>query len=58
MLVETDAPFLAPVPHRGQPNRPAWVKVVGEAVAAAAGVAVEAVEGATWENTASVFGLP
>jgi len=57
MLVETDAPFLAPVPHRGQQNRPAWVKVVGEAVAAAAGVAVEDIEGATWENTARVFGL-
>jgi TatD DNase family protein len=57
MLVETDAPFLAPIPHRGQPNRPAWVKVVGEAVAAAAGVAAEAIEAATWENTAKVFGL-
>jgi TatD DNase family protein len=58
MLVETDAPFLAPVPHRGQPNRPAWVKVVGEAVAQAARVDVGAVEAATWANTESVFGLP
>jgi TatD DNase family protein len=33
LLVETDAPFLAPVPYRGKPNRPAWVTVVGEAVA-------------------------
>ena len=33
LLVETDAPFLAPVPHRGEPNEPAWVAVVGEAVA-------------------------
>jgi TatD DNase family protein len=33
ILVETDAPFLAPVPHRGKPNQPAWVAVVGEAVA-------------------------
>src|SRR3954471_19899196 len=57
LLVETDAPFLAPIPHRGQPNRPAWVKVVGEAVAAAAGVAAEEIEAATWENTARVFGL-
>jgi TatD DNase family protein len=57
MLVETDAPFLAPVPHRGQPNRPAWVKVVGEAVAAVTNVAVEEIEGATWDNTARVFGL-
>ena len=35
LLVETDAPYLAPVPHRGQPNRPAWVVHVGEAVAPA-----------------------
>jgi len=34
LLVETDAPFLAPVPHRGEDNRPALVPVVGEAVAA------------------------
>ncbi|MBV8303173.1 MAG: TatD family hydrolase [Acidimicrobiia bacterium] len=57
LLVETDAPFLAPVPHRGKPNRPAWVKVVGEAVAAATNVATEEVEGATWANTARLFGL-
>jgi TatD DNase family protein len=56
-LVETDAPFLAPVPHRGQPNRPAWVKVVGEAVAAAKNLPVHKVEGATWANTSLVFGL-
>ncbi|MBV8297210.1 MAG: TatD family hydrolase [Acidimicrobiia bacterium] len=57
LLVETDAPFLAPVPHRGKPNRPAWVKVVGEAVAAATNVATEEVEGATWANAARLFGL-
>jgi len=58
MLVETDAPFLAPVPHRGQPNRPAWVKVVGEAIAAVTNVAASEIEGATWANTGRVFGLP
>jgi TatD DNase family protein len=57
MLVETDAPFLAPVPHRGQPNRPAWVKVVGEAIAGVTNVAAGEIEGATWANTARVFGL-
>lgn len=35
LLVETDAPFLAPVPHRGRPNEPALVAVVGEALAVA-----------------------
>jgi TatD DNase family protein len=58
MLVETDSPYLAPVPHRGQPNRPAWVPVVGAAVAAAKGMAVEEVAEATWANTAAVFRLP
>ena len=57
MLVETDAPFLAPVPHRGQPNRPAWVKVVGEAIAAVTNVSAGAIEAATWANTARVFRL-
>ena len=38
LLVETDSPFLAPVPHRGQPNSPALVPVVGAAVAAVRGV--------------------
>ncbi len=38
LLVETDAPFLAPVPHRGKPNTPALVPVVGEAVAAVKGI--------------------
>jgi len=32
-LVETDTPYLAPPPHRGQPNEPAWVALVGEALA-------------------------
>ena len=33
LLVETDSPYLAPVPYRGRPNRPALVPVVGAAVA-------------------------
>ena len=58
LLVETDSPFLAPVPHRGKPNQPAWVSLVGEAVAAARGVAVEEVEALTWDNAARAFRLP
>src|SRR5439155_2310495 len=57
LLVETDAPYLAPVPHRGQPNRPAWVAVVGRAVAAARACPVEEVEAATWTCTERLFGL-
>jgi len=57
MLVETDSPFLAPVPHRGKVNTPAFVTIVGAAVAEAAGVDVEAVELSTWNNAERLFGL-
>ena len=57
LLVETDAPYLAPVPHRGRPNEPAWVALVGAAVADARGVAVGTVETATWANAERVFRL-
>lgn len=57
LLVETDAPFLAPVPHRGKPNEPAWVALVGAAVAAARGVDTADVEAATWANTEAAFAL-
>jgi TatD DNase family protein len=58
VLVETDAPFLAPVPHRGQRNRPAWVVDVGAALAVAMDRPVEEVAAATSRNAATVFGLP
>jgi TatD DNase family protein len=57
LLVETDAPYLAPVPHRGKPNEPAFVPVVGAAVAAATGVPVEEIASATSANATSIFGL-
>ncbi len=57
VLVETDAPFLAPVPHRGKPNRPAWVVEVGVALAAAMGRPVDEVAAATGRNARRVFGL-
>ncbi len=55
LLVETDSPFLAPVPHRGKPNSPALVPLVGAGVAAARGVDAGAVEEASWAATAQVF---
>jgi TatD DNase family protein len=57
LLVETDAPFLAPVPHRGRPNEPAWVGLIGERVASVRGVAPSVVEDATWANTERMFEL-
>jgi len=55
MLVETDSPYLAPVPHRGKPNRPALVAVVGAAVAEVRGEDVEAVAAATSANATRLY---
>jgi TatD DNase family protein len=57
LLVETDSPYLAPVPFRGQPNRPALVPIVGSSVAAARGAPVSVVEEATWANASTLFRL-
>jgi TatD DNase family protein len=57
MLVETDSPYLAPVPHRGRTNRPALVPLVGAAMAGARGVAISDVAEATWANAERVYRL-
>lgn len=57
LLVETDAPFLAPVPHRGKRNEPAFVSLVGAAVADTKGIHTAEIEAATWENTAVAFNI-
>jgi TatD DNase family protein len=56
LLVETDCPYLAPVPCRGKRNEPAWVVHTAGAVAAARGVDVQALEAATTRNFHSLFG--
>jgi TatD DNase family protein len=56
VLVETDAPYLAPVPHRGKTNEPAWVKDVGVALALATESDATAIARATRENAEAVFG--
>ncbi len=58
LLVETDAPYLAPVPHRGRRNEPAHVRVVAEAVAAVRGEPRVAVAEATTANARRLFQLP
>lgn len=58
VLVETDAPYLAPVPKRGRRNEPANVTLVGAAVADAKGVAVEEVAAASWANAERLYRLP
>lgn len=58
LLVETDAPYLAPVPHRGEPNRPALVPLVGAAVAAVQGRSVADVAASTWDVATHLYQLP
>jgi len=57
-LVETDTPFLAPPPHRGEPNEPAWVSLVGAALAAVWGMGADEVAMLTSANAARVFLSP
>ncbi len=57
LLVETDCPFLAPVPHRGKRNEPAHVARVAEQVAALWNVSVEEVADVTTENARRLFRL-
>ena len=55
ILVETDAPYLAPVPCRGKTNEPAYVRHVAQAVADARGVSLEVIAEATTQNYRRLF---
>lgn len=57
ILVETDAPYLTPVPHRGKRNEPWMVEYVAKTIAELKGVASEEIERATFENTKKIFHL-
>ena len=58
LLVETDSPYLAPIPHRGKRNEPAHVRLVAEKVAEVRGQPLERVAAFTTENTRRLFRLP
>ncbi len=55
ILVETDSPYLAPMPYRGKINQPSYVKYVAEEIAKLRGVSFEAVSTATTENFFRLF---
>lgn len=55
ILVETDSPYLAPVPYRGKPNQPAYVRYVAEEIALLRGISFEEVEQATTANFCRLF---
>jgi len=57
LLVETDCPFLAPHPHRGKRNEPAYVRLVAERIAALKGVPLAEVAEATTANAQRLFGF-
>jgi TatD DNase family protein len=55
MLIETDSPFLTPVPHRGKRNEPAYVRFVAETVAIVRGISLEQVARITSANAQNLF---
>lgn len=57
MLIETDSPYLAPIPYRGKTNEPAWVSKVGEFIADLKGVPVEMLANQTSNNFYECFQL-
>ncbi len=57
LLIETDSPFLAPIPHRGKTNQPAYVSHVAEELARLKGVTVEEVGSVTSANFSRLFGI-
>ena len=57
LMIETDAPYLTPVPHRGQRNDSSYVRFVAEKIAEIKGISPEDVERITWENGRRFFGI-
>jgi len=57
-LIETDSPYLAPMPFRGKTNQPAWVRHVAQALAQVKGLSLDEVARVTSANATALFGLP
>jgi TatD DNase family protein len=57
LMIETDAPFLAPVPHRGKPNEPAYLRHTAEYAADMLGVSLDELASATTANARAFFGF-
>ena len=58
LLMETDTPYLAPVPHRGQPNEPAFLPAVASLLATVRGEPIDSLARITSANAAALFGWP
>ena len=57
LMVETDSPFLTPVPHRGKKNEPAYVALVGRKVAELRGIDAAELAVVTTANSSRFFGI-
>ena len=57
LLIETDAPYLSPTPHRGELNRPSYVQLTAEEIARLRGVSTEEIMKLTEENAKRLFGI-
>lgn len=57
LLLETDAPYLTPVPYRGKENQPAYVKFVAEEIANLRGISFEEVAAITTQNAKEIFAI-
>jgi TatD DNase family protein len=55
LLLETDDPYLTPVPYRGKENQPAYIKYVAEEIANLRGISVDEVAFATTQNALKIF---
>lgn len=58
IMVETDAPFLTPVPHRGKRNEPSYIPLIAQKIAETLGVPIDEVAATTTANTIGLFQLP
>ncbi len=58
LMIETDCPFLSPMPHRGKRNEPAYVKYVAEKIATVKNISISEVEKITTKNAIKFFKLP
>ncbi|HAU33895.1 MAG TPA: hydrolase TatD, partial [Lysinibacillus sp.] len=57
LMIETDAPYLAPHPYRGKRNEPAFVPLVAEEIARLKGLTIEEIAQATTDNAKKFFGI-